>query len=102
MDANGVVRLLNTNVAGDLIWNTQEMATTAAMNGLLGAYTNTAALNTLLGTYATMVALNNAISTKANSSQVLTDVPINALFTDTLYVHPSQHQIATITGLQTA
>jgi len=32
----------------------------------------------------------------------LTNVPANAVFTDTLYTHPSQHSIAMITGLQTA
>ena len=32
----------------------------------------------------------------------LINVPINVVFTDTLYIHPSQHSISMITGLQTA
>ena len=41
---------------------------------------------------------------KADKSQVLTDVPAGALFTDTntVYTHPSAHPISLITGLQTA
>ncbi len=44
--------------------------------------------------------LTSQLANKVNNSQVLTDVPANALFTDTL--HPSQHPISMITGLQTA
>ena len=35
-------------------------------------------------------------------SQVLTDVPSGALFTDTIYSHPANHAISVITGLQDA
>ena len=52
VDSGGNVRLLNTNLAGALIWDGNELTTTAA--------------------------LNTAISSKANSSQVLTNVPVNA------------------------
>ena len=44
---------------------------------------------------------NLLLSQKAETSQVLTNVPANAVFTDTLYTHPSQHSISMITGLQT-
>ena len=44
---------------------------------------------------------NGLLSQKAETSQVLTNVPANAVFTDTLYTHPSQHSISMITGLQT-
>ena len=44
--------------------------------------------------------LQSALDGKADDSQVLTNVPVNALFTDTLYTHPSQHSISMITGLQ--
>ena len=44
---------------------------------------------------------NVLLSQKAETSQVLTNVPANAVFTDTLYTHPSQHSISMITGLQT-
>ena len=39
---------------------------------------------------------------KVDNSQVLTDVPLNALFTDTdtVYTHPANHAISIITGLQ--
>ncbi len=44
---------------------------------------------------------NVLLSQKAETSQVLTNVPANAVFTDTLYTHPSQHSISMITVLQT-
>jgi len=87
-DSSGNVRLLNTNPFGAPIWDNQELATIAIMSAILNNYTPTLNLTSML-------------SLQANSSQVLTNVPANALFTDTLYVHPSQHPIATITGLQT-
>ena len=37
-----------------------------------------------------------------NGHSVESDVPPNAKFTDTVYVHPSSHDISFITGLQTA
>jgi hypothetical protein len=46
--------------------------------------------------------LNTELAGKVSNSRVLTDVPANALFSDTLYNHPSQHPISMITGLQTA
>ena len=46
--------------------------------------------------------LQPALDAKVDDSQVLTNVPVNALFTDTLYTHPSQHSISMITGLQSA
>ena len=41
---------------------------------------------------------------KVDNSQVLTDVPAGALFTDTdtIYTHPANHAISVTTGLQTA
>jgi hypothetical protein len=46
--------------------------------------------------------LQTALDDKIDDSQVLTDVPIGALFTDTIYTHPAAHTISFITGLQTA
>lgn len=43
-----------------------------------------------------------AVNSKADSSQVLTNVPNNAVFTDTVYTKPSSEPISYITGLQTA
>ncbi len=45
--------------------------------------------------------LNTELAGKVSNSRVLTDVPANALFSDTLYIHPS-HGISDVTGLQTA
>ena len=39
---------------------------------------------------------------KVDDSQVLTNVPSGALFTDTVYTHPANHAISVITGLQAA
>jgi len=39
---------------------------------------------------------------KVDNSRVLTDVPANALFTDTVYTKPASEPISYITGLQTA
>lgn len=38
---------------------------------------------------------------KADKTQVLTNVPANAKFTDTVYSHPSSHPASMITGLPT-
>ena len=46
--------------------------------------------------------LQAALDDKVDDSQVLTDVPSGALFTDTVYTHPANHAISVITGLQTA
>jgi len=43
-----------------------------------------------------------AVNSKANSTQVLTNVPSGALFTDTVYTKPTNEPISYITGLQTA
>jgi len=37
---------------------------------------------------------------KVDDSQVLTNVPSGALFTDTVYTHPNSHPVAMITGLR--
>ena len=48
--------------------------------------------------------LQAALDDKVDDSQVLTDVPSGALFTDTntVYTHPSNHAISVVTGLQAA
>ena len=42
------------------------------------------------------------LDAKVDDSQVLTNVPSGALFTDTVYTHPTNHAISVITGLQAA
>ena len=44
------------------------------------------------------------LNDKINANQILTNVPANAVFTDsdTIYVHPSSHPISMIAGLQTS
>ena len=45
----------------------------------------------------------NAIADgKVDDSQVLTNVPVGAVFTDTVYTHPATHSIAEVSGLQAA
>ena len=44
--------------------------------------------------------VTNALTGKVDDSQVLTDVPAGAVFTDTVYSHPASHTIAEVTGLQ--
>ena len=46
--------------------------------------------------------LQAALDAKVDDTQVLTDVPSGALFTDTTYTHPSNHAISVVTGLQSA
>jgi len=48
--------------------------------------------------------LQTALDAKVDDSQVLTNVPSGALFTDTntVYTHPANHAISVVTGLQTA
>ena len=46
--------------------------------------------------------LQDALNGKVDDSQVLTNVPANAVFTDTVYTHPTNHAISVITGLQSA
>lgn len=43
-----------------------------------------------------------AINSKADSSQVLTNVPANAVFTDTVYTKPTSEPISYISGLEIA
>ncbi len=73
-DGSNVERNLTVNQTGDLLVGGIVLATKS--------YTTTHLAN------------------KVNNSQVLTDVPANAVFTDTLYTHPTQHAISVITGLQ--
>jgi len=46
--------------------------------------------------------LQTSLDAKVDDTQVLTDVPSGALFTDTIYTKPSAEPITYITGLQTA
>lgn len=43
--------------------------------------------------------IRTELSGKVNNSQVLTDVPVDAEFTDTVYTHPESHPASMITGL---
>ena len=84
-DSGGTVRNLASSLTGALVWNSSQLVTINDLNN----YTTTSALTTLL-------------NAKVDDSQVLTNVPANALFTDTVYTHPATHAIAEISGLQTA
>ena len=89
VSTNGTTKILTLNLG--------RYVTNAALTNALAAYTDTTALTTLLG-----AKQNTLLNAKVNNSQVLTNVPANAVFTDTLYTHPSQHSIGMMTGLQTA
>lgn len=51
---------------------------------------------------ANITGLQTALDSKVDDSQVLTNVPAGAKFTDTVYTHPASHAISFITGLQAA
>ena len=42
-------------------------------------------------------AVQTALDGKVDNSRVLTDVPVNAKFTDTIYSHPASHPATIIT-----
>lgn len=44
-------------------------------------------------------AKKSELENKVDNSRVLTDVPANAKFTDTIYIHPENHPVTMITGL---
>lgn len=44
--------------------------------------------------------LQTALDNKVDDSQVLTNVPVGAVFTDTVYTHPATHSISEVDGLQ--
>ena len=47
--------------------------------------------------YYTETEVNTKLDGKVDNSRVLTDVPLNAKFTDTIYTHPSTHPASMIT-----
>ena len=53
-----------------------------------------------LSMYSTTTQMNNLLAGKVDDGQVLTNVPLNALFSDTIYSKPSNEPISYITGLQ--
>ena len=55
-----------------------------------------------LSMYSTSTQINTLLASKVDNSQVLTSVPVNTVFTNTLYVKPANEQISYITGLSTA
>jgi len=44
--------------------------------------------------------IDTSLAGKIDDSQVLTNVPSGALFTDTIYSHPATHSVSEVTGLQ--
>jgi hypothetical protein len=83
---------------GNLLFGTNIVATHNYVASVLASYVTTTALSA----YTTTSAMTTFLNGKVDNSQILTNVFANAVFTDTLYTHPSQHSISTITGLQTA
>lgn len=87
----------NNIKAGDnVVWNGTEWDNLSGVVDL-SAYLTTEKANELyLGKNATA-----ANATTVNGHTVLSDVPANAKFTDTVYTHPSTHPASMITGLAT-
>ncbi len=46
--------------------------------------------------------ITNALAAKVDDTQVLTNVPSGAVFTDTIYTHPATHSLAEVSGLSAA
>ena len=69
--------------------------TTGKLNFAVADFAHTHAIADTTG-------LQTALDGKVDDSQVLTDVPSGALFTDTdtIYTHPAAHSISEVTGLQ--
>ena len=89
---------LKQDIYGDLSWGTSVLTTNANLTNVLTSYATTTALSA----YTTTAAITTLLNGKVDDAQLLTDVPANAVFTDTLYTHPTAHPISMITGLQTA
>ena len=83
---------------GNLLFGTDIVATHNYLTSVLTSYVTTTALSA----YTTTAAMTTLLNGKVDDGQVLTNVPANAVFTDTLYTHPTAHPISMITGLQTA
>ena len=91
------IKDITQDVNSNLLWGTDILTTNTYLTSVLGSYATTAALSN----YSTTIAMTTLLNGKVDDSQVFTNVPSGAVFTDTLYSHPSQHSISMITGLQT-
>ena len=85
----------NNIKAGDnVVWNGTEWDNLSGVVDLSAYLTKPEADKLYLGKNATA-----ANATTVNGHTVLSDVPANAKFTDTVYTHPSTHPASMITGL---
>ena len=74
--------------------------TTVTVNNTLTSTSTTEALSAAQGkALNTRVLLNDAKVSNVAHPLVETAVPVGALFTDTIYTHPSEHTISEVTGL---
>jgi len=74
--------------------------TTVTVNNTLTSTSTTEALSAAQGkALNTRVLLNDAKVSNVDHPLVETAVPVGALFTDTIYTHPSEHTISEVTGL---
>ncbi len=62
---------------------------------------NNKLLNVSLSNYNTIAENEILLNAKVNNSQVLTDIPVNAFFTDTIFIEDANKDINYITNLQT-
>ena len=94
LDFNAAFDAIDTTVSSHLA----EGATQAHLpkNVGLGNVDNTSDLDKPIST-----ATQTALDGKVNNSQVLTNVPVGAKFTDTVYTHPASHPASMITESST-
>jgi len=107
LTGSGSVVITGTSTSKNILVDLSMYTTTSALMTLLNSLTiylstfhSTDLANTLTN-YTTSSALMTLLNGKVDDGQVLTNVPTNAVFTDSIYTHPSQHPISMITGLQT-
>ncbi len=86
----------NANIQSHISNKSNPHGVTKAHVGL-GNVNNTADLDKPIST-----AVQTALDGKVDNTKVLTNVPANAKFTDTIYTHPSTHPASMITGLPTS
>ena len=63
---------------------------------------STAEADALLSAKRSVADSDSLLAGKVANARVLTDVPVAALFSDTIYEHPASHPVGFITGLQAA
>lgn len=93
--ASSVLEIKNTASVSKLAGESLSGLTTRLDNHESGLNTNAHGIPNIAG-------LQTALNGKVDNSQVLTNVPAGAVFTDTVYTKPISEPISYISGLQNA